>query len=262
VDVAGSIFEDFSNKQTLVVGAGEMAQLVCAHLRDANAKKFVVTTRTLKNGKALADACDGTAVPFDQLDAQLVEADIVIAATACPMPFITADRAREAQKRRGGRLLFFIDLAVPRNVDPAVAQLPNTYVYDVDALGRLVEKNQQQRTAELAVCERILDEEVGAFTTWLDQTKLNPLIEQMYRDAHDVSEIELQRLLRRCPDLSDEQREAIEQFVDRLVGKFMHPCVTVLRRQQRADSGVFLASAFRAAAAAASSNTRESRKVS
>ena len=258
VEIASSIFEDFSNKQTLVVGAGEMAQLVCAHLRDADAKRFVVCTRTLKNGKALADACDGTAVPFDQLDAQLVQADIVIAATSCPMPFLTAERIRAAQIKRGGRLLFIMDLAVPRNVEAAVASVPQTYVYDVDALGRIVAENQQQRNAQVEGCERILDEEVSAFTKWLDQTKLNPLIEQMYRDAHDVSESELQRLLRRCPDFSEEQREAIEQFVDRLVGKFMHPCVTVLRRQQRSDSGVFLASAFRAAAA----KQAEARKVS
>ena len=250
VDIASRIFDDFSSKQTLVIGAGEMAQLVCARLRDADVQRFVVCTRTLKNAKALADACEGTAVAFDQLDAQLAEADIVIAATACPMPFITAERIREAQKRRGGRLLFIIDLAVPRNVEAAVADVSQTYVYDVDALGRAVTENQQQRATQLAKSERILDEEVSAFAQWLDQTKLNPLIEQMYRDAHDVSDIELQRLLRRCPDFSDEQREAIEQFVDRLVGKFMHPCVTVLRRQQRADSGVFLASAFRAAAAA------------
>jgi glutamyl-tRNA reductase len=248
VDVASRIFDDFSSKQTLVIGAGEMAQLVCEHLREAKANRFTVTTRTLTNAKALADACHGQAVPFDQLDARLVDADIVIAATACPMPFLTAERVREAQKKRGGRLLFIIDLAVPRNVEAEVASISQTYVYDVDALGRMVAENQQQRTAQLEHCEKILDEEVDAFTQWLDQTKLNPLIEQMYRDARDVSEMELQRLLRRCPDLSEEQREAVEQLVDRLVGKFMHPCVAVMRRQHRTDSGTFLASAFRAAA--------------
>jgi glutamyl-tRNA reductase len=268
VDIAGRIFDDFSSKRALVIGAGEMAQLVCTHLRDADVRQFVVCTRSMKNAKSLADAFDAIAVPFDQLDAQLAEADIVIAATACPLPFLTADRVAAAQKKRGGRLLFIIDLAVPRNVEPAVASVSQTYVYDVDALGRAAADNQQQRVAQLAGAERILDEEVTAFTRWLDQTKLNPLIERMYRDAHDVSEVELNRLLRRCPDLTDEQREAIEQFVDRLVGKFMHPYVTVLRRQQRSDSGVFLAGAFRSAAAAASaagatisSQTNETRRV-
>jgi glutamyl-tRNA reductase len=260
VDIARRIFSDFSDKKTLVVGAGEMSQLVCEHLREANASRFVVTTRTLTNAKALADACMGLAVPFDQLDAQLAEADIVIAATACPTPFLTAARIAEAQKKRGGRLLFMIDLAVPRNVDPEAAKLANTYVYDVDALGKIVAENQQHRTAQLEVAEKILDEEVAAFIEWLDQTKLNPLIEQMYRDARDVSDVELQRLLRRCPDLSDEQREAVEQLVDRLVGKFMHPCVTVLRRQHRTDSGVFLATAFRAAARAQTANALREEK--
>ena len=236
VEIAQRIFEDFSSKQTLVVGAGEMAQLVCEHLREADAKRFVVTTRTLTNAKALADACNGQAVPFDQLDAQIVQADIIIAATACPMPFITAERIREAQKKRSGRLLFIIDLAVPRNVDPAVAQVNQTYVYDVDALGRIVAQNQEQRTAQLEHAEKILDEEVTAFIEWLEQTKLNPLIEQMYRDAREVSEAEMQRLLRRCPDLTDAQRDAVLQLVDRLAKKFMHPAVTMLRRQHQAIS--------------------------
>jgi glutamyl-tRNA reductase len=230
VEVARSIFEEFASKQTLVVGAGEMAQLVCQYLREASAKKFVVATRTFTNGKALADACGGEAVPYDQLDEQLAHADIVITATACPMPIITAQRVREAQKRRHGRLLFFIDLAVPRNVSADVAGLEQTYVYDVDALGRIVEQNQQQRNAQVELCERILDEEVGDFEHWLDSTKLNPLIEQMFRDARDLTTFELQRLDRRCPDLTDEQRQQVALLVERLVGKFMHPCVSALRR--------------------------------
>src|SRR5262252_4592879 len=103
VDIASRIFEDFSSKQTLVIGAGEVAQLVCEHLRTAKVSRFVVTTRTLTNAKALADACHGTAVPFDQLDKQLIEADIVIAASACPMPFLTVERIKAAQEKRGGR---------------------------------------------------------------------------------------------------------------------------------------------------------------
>lgn len=230
VDVAKRIFDDFSTKQTLVVGAGEMAQLVCQYLREADAKRFVVTTRTLQNARALAEACQGEAVPYDQLDEQLIHADIVITATACPMPFITAERIKEAQKHRRGRLLFLIDLAVPRNVDPACGQLDQVYVIDVDELGRMVAENQKLRNGQLEICERILDEEVAAFEQWLDSTKLNPLIEQMFKDARDLRDMELQRLYRKCPDLDEDQRKAVEQLVDRLVGKFMHPCVSTLRR--------------------------------
>ncbi len=231
VDVAKRIFDDFSSKQTLVVGAGDMAQLVCQYLRDANASRFVVTTRTLANARLLAEACQGQAVPFSSLDEQLVEADIVITATACPLPFITAERVREAQKRRHGRLLFFIDLAVPRNVDSAVAELGQVYVYDIDALGKIVKENQEQRNTQLEACERILDEEVTIFDRWLDQTKLNPLIEQMFRDARDLCDSELKRLKGRCPDFSPAQQKEIERLVERLAGKFMHPCVNSLRRR-------------------------------
>jgi glutamyl-tRNA reductase len=230
VDVARGIFDDFSTKRTLVIGAGEMAQLVCQYLRDANAREFVVTTRTLANARALADACQGEAVPFDQLDEQLVRADIVITASACPMPFVTAERIRAAQVKRGGRWMFLIDLAVPRNVAADVASVPQVYVYDIDALGRIVQENQRQRTAQIEHCEHILDLEVAAFEHWLDQAKLNPLIEQMFHDAHQLCESEVQRLFRKCPDLSDEQRHAVAQLAQRLAGKFMHPCVSSLRR--------------------------------
>jgi glutamyl-tRNA reductase len=246
VDVARRIFDDFSTKQTLVVGAGEMAQLVCQYLREADAKRFVVTTRTLTNAKALAEACHGEAVPYDQLDEQLIHADIVITATACPMPIISAERIKEAQKHRRGRLLFLIDLAVPRNVDPACGKLDQVYVIDVDELGRMVAENQKMRSGQLEVCEKILDEEVAAFEQWLDSTKLNPLIEQMFKDARDLRDAEIHRLYRKCPDMNDEQKRAVEQLVDRLVGKFMHPCVSALRRQTSGSESV--AGALRQAA--------------
>jgi glutamyl-tRNA reductase len=246
VDVAARIFDGFADKKTLVIGAGEMAQLVCQHLREAGENKFYVTTRNHTNAKALAEACNGEAVEYAQLDEQLAHVDIVIAATACPMPFITAERIAEAQKRRAGKLLFIIDLAVPRNVDASVGQLNGVYVYDIDSLGKIVAANQQQRNAQVEVCEKILDEEVGAFEQWLDSTKLNPLIEQMYRDARDLRDMELQRLFRRCPDLTEQQQAAVTAVVDRLVGKFMHPCVSTLRRHMA--SSTVLAGEFHAAA--------------
>jgi glutamyl-tRNA reductase len=247
VEVAKRIFDDFTTKQVLVVGAGEMAQLVCEYLREADARKFVVTTRTLSNAKALAEACAGTAVPFDQLDEQLIAADIVIAATACPTPFLTASRIREAQHRRHGRLLFLIDLAVPRNVEPETASIDQVYVHDIDALGRIVAENQQHRISQIEVCERILDEEVAAFEEWLGQAKAGQLISQMYADAREVRDMELRRLFRRCSNLSDEQRELIEQSMERLVNKFMHPCVSTVRRHSLSGPTATLAGALHGA---------------
>lgn len=230
IDVARRVFDDLSTKRTLVVGAGEMAQLVCQYLRDLDAREFVVTTRTLTNARALAEACQGSAVPWDQLDEQLVHADIIVAATSCPMPILTAERIAAAQRRRRGRLLLILDLAVPRNVEPEVAAIERIYLCDIDGLGRTVEENQKRRAAHLAECERILDEEVSAFDRWLDSTELNPLLRQMFRDARDLCDVELHRLFRKCPDLTDQQRKAITQLAERLAGKFVHPCIGALRR--------------------------------
>lgn len=244
VDVAQRIFSDFTNKHVLVVGAGEMAQLTCQYLREANATKFTVTTRTLLNAKALAEACQGEAVPFDQLDEQLVQADIVITATSCPTVLLGVERVQAAQKKRRGKLLFIIDLAVPRNVDPDVSKLDQVFVYDVDALGKMVEENQQHRVGQLQACDQILDESLDGFVKWLGEAKLQPLIERMFADARELKSAELQRLYNRCPELSEEQRKAVEQLAERVIGKFMHPCVSTMRRHSLSGPSTTLAEMF------------------
>jgi len=230
VDVARRIFSDFADKQTLVVGAGDVARLVCEHLASSvQTRRFVVMSRTLSNSRALAEACHAVAAPFEQLERQLADADIVLMAMGCAQPVLTLQRMREIQKLRQNRLIYIVDLAVPRNVDPEIARLEGVYLYDIDDLGRIVTENQNHRAAALEQCERILDEEVAAIMQWLNEFRLNPIIAQMYRDAKSVRDVELDRLLRKCPDLTDAQKQAIAQGIDRLVGKFMHPCVFSLR---------------------------------
>lgn len=229
VDAAQAVFSTFSDKRVLVIGAGEMAQLVCQNLRKADARSFTVASRTHLNARALAQACEGEAVPWDELDAQLARADIVIAATSCPKPILTVDRVRRAQEARRGRFLLLIDLAVPRNVDVAVEKLGQVYVYDVDALGRTVSENQKHRAAELTRCEAILDQEIGEFEQWVQQHRAQPMIEQMYEDAGVLCELELSRLFTASPELSRDQREAIAQMAERLANKLMHPSVKTLR---------------------------------
>jgi len=236
VDVAQSIFSHFADKHVLVVGAGEMAQLVCQHLRQADARNFTVTSRTLNNARVLAEACDGSAVPYDQLDEQLANADIVVTATRCPKPIFTPERIGAIQKKRRRRPMFLIDLAVPRNVDPSVGELGSVYVYDIDELGRIVSENQQHRMSQVDRCERILDEEIDAFECWLTESRARPLIQQLYEDAQAVHDRELEGLFAECSGVTDQQRAAILQATQRLVNKFMHPCAYALKRHS--DSGV------------------------
>jgi glutamyl-tRNA reductase len=128
------------------------------------------------------------------------------------------------------------------------------YVYDIDAIGRIVNENREHRTEQLAVCEKILDEEVAAFEHWMGQAKINPVIAQMYMDATKVRDAEVRRMFNRCPELSDEQREEVMQLVDRLVGKFMHPCIVSVRRHHNGQTWKTLAGALHAASDEADSH--------
>ncbi len=244
VDILRSTIPDFAARRILIVGAGEMAQLAAEHLRQANATQFVITTRSIQNARILAEACGGQAVPFDQLDAELINADIVITATTCPASILTRERVARAQQARGNRPLTLIDLAVPRNIDAEAGALPGVSLHDVDGLGQVVAENRRQRASQLDACEQIVDEEVDAFEKWIAESKVRPLIEQMFEDVRALAEIEVRALYRRCPDLSDKQRDAVEQLADRLVAKLMHPCVSAVRRQSMSESASMLAEAF------------------
>jgi glutamyl-tRNA reductase len=231
VAVAQSIFSDFTNKQTLVVGAGEVARLVCEHLTDtAETRKFVVMSRTAGNARVLAEACQAVSAPFEQFEQQMVDADIVLMAMGCTQPILTVQKMQEIQKRRGNKLIYIVDLAVPRNVEPGVGRLEGVYLYDIDDLGRIVTQNQNHRASALEQCEKILDEEVTDFVKWLNDARLNPIIAQMYRDAQSIRDAEMDRLLRKCTGLTEAQKVAIQQGIDRVLGKFMHPCVHSLRQ--------------------------------
>jgi glutamyl-tRNA reductase len=243
VDCVQETVPDIACKRILIVGAGEMARLTAEYLRDAHASHFVVTTRTLSNAKALAEICHGTAVPFTDLDHQIARADVVITATNSPVALLTRERISAARASSGNRPLVLVDLSVPRNIEPDVRDLPGVRLYDVDALGRILEDNQLQRLAQLESCEQIVEEEVAAFEKWAAESSVRPLIEQMYQDVRALAEIEVRSFMRRCPELSESQKQAVSQLADRLVGKLMHPCVCAVRQPNRFD-GAVLAEAF------------------
>ena len=241
-DVICDAVGDLRDARILIVGAGEMARLSLEHLGEAGARNFVITTRTVTNAKALADAYGGRVAPFDGLDTELADADVVITATNCPMPIVTAERLGRARR---GRPLLLIDLCVPRNVEPEVAGLPGTTLYDVDALGEAAAMTTLSRREQVKVCEGIVEEEVAAFETWLSTSKVAPLIEQMFDDVRALAAIEVRGFFRRFPNLSGPERDAVAELADRLVGKLMHPCVATVRREASFNSAAALADAFR-----------------
>ena len=129
---------------------------------------------------------------------------------------------------------------MPRNVDPQVVALPGLTLLDIDGVGSIVDANRGDRVAAMAECDRIIEEEVSAFQRWVGEARARPMIDQIVQDVHELANIEVRRTLNRCADLTDQQRDEVRQLVDRLVGKFLHPCLATIR------SGTDLVQAFRA----------------
>lgn len=245
VDLIREVCPDPSEVTVLVVGAGEMAQYACQYLAEEGVKRLCITTRTLSNAKALADAVGGQAVPYAQLDRYLVEADVVITATSCPAAILTVERVARAQQARVDEPLLLVDLAVPRNIDPGVSGIEGVKLYDIDALGEVVSETHRNRLAQLGACEQIVDEEVEAFEKWIGEARVRPIIDQIYRDVRELASVEVRRTMNRCPDLTDEQKDEVQQLVDRLIGKFLHPCVATIRAQSHTTTSTQLAEGFR-----------------
>jgi len=220
-----------SQLSVLVVGAGDMAQHACRYLSQAAVGRLVVTSRTFNNARTLADACGGFAALYADLDRHLVQADVVITATSCPNAILTQERvARVCGDRQSDQPLVLIDLSVPRNIAPEAGSLPGVKLYDIDSLAEVVARSHRNRNAAARECEAIINEEVQVFERWISEARTAPLIGQIFRDVRELADIEVRRLLNRCPDLSARHKDEVEQLVDRLVGKLLHPCVAAIRQ--------------------------------
>jgi glutamyl-tRNA reductase len=236
----------------MVVGAGDLARHACQYLVDAGVARLVVTSRTFYNAATLATACGGTAVPYAELDRHLAAVDVVITATSCPTPILTEARIRPAlnsavaarRRNRGKAPLLLIDLSVPRNVEPSVGRIPGVSLFDIDSLAEIVSRNHCTRLAAVRACEAIILDEVRAFERWIEQARVAPVIDQIYRDVRELANVEVRRLFNRCQDLSPDQREEVAQLVDRLVGKLLHPCVAAIRQGSTEPATATLPKAF------------------
>jgi glutamyl-tRNA reductase len=228
-ELAGRIFEPLADKVVLVVGAGEMAELVVAHLQKAGVRRLQITNRTFANAVALAEKFHGSAVRFEHLGAQLSEADIVISSTGAQGYVIDAERVRNAVRARKGRPMFFVDIAVPRDVDPQVGQLSNVYCYDIDDLQSVAESNHRERETEALAAQRIVEDEVARFVRWKHSDQVKPVLTALRRQFAETGEQELDKLLKRLKHLPESDAAALRAGVQGLVNKLLHEPSTRLK---------------------------------
>lgn len=238
VELAKRIFGDMHERNAMLVGAGEMAELAAAHLLQAGIHNILVANRTLERGRELAQQFKGEAIPFSSLTARLADVDIIITSTGSPEAIIRAKDIQEVLRRRKYRPMFFIDIAVPRDIDPDVNGLDNVYLYDIDDLKEVVEENLATRRDEATKAREIVDEEVESFNLWLKSLDIQPTIVHLLQRSERIVADELARTFKRLGDVDDETREALEIMAASLVRKLNHQPITFLKHGTMAEDGV------------------------
>ncbi len=230
VELGRKIFGSLKGATVLLVGAGEMAELAAQHLVGAGASRLLVANRTYETARKLADRFGGEAVSFDALGEYLREADVVLCSTGAPHYVITHEMAAAAREARQNRPAFFIDISVPRNVDPEVGRLDNLFVFDVDDLEAVVASNIREREREAERAELIVESEVMQFQQALRHLDIGPTVGALKDRLRRIAREEFERQRPRLGDLTPEQEHAVEQLLMSAVNKISHPVIHRMRR--------------------------------
>ena len=231
VELAKKIFYDFKGKKVLLIGAGEMAELAARHLLSQGVSAITVANRTFQKAVEVAQVFKGVPVSFEEIGAQLLEADIVISSTAAPGYVITHDQVKGSMKKRRNRPLFFIDIAVPRDVEPEVNDLENVYAYDIDDLKGIIQVNRGQREEEAIKAERIVEEEVIKFEQWLKTLEVVPTIVSLKEKAETIRQAELKKSLSSLGELSPSQMKSLETLTLSITEKILNDPILFLKKK-------------------------------
>jgi glutamyl-tRNA reductase len=222
VELASQIFDDLAQRRVLLIGAGEMAELAAKNLVDNGVGGLLVVNRSPGRAASLAKQFGGEALGWDRLIQALCQADIVISSTAAPHAILRPEAVAAAMHMRRNRPLFIIDIALPRDVEPAVGDLSNVFLYDIDDLQQVIEANLAQRRREVPRVQAIIGEEVAAFLAWFHARDVVPTIVDLRQRVEQIREAELEWALQKLDGLSEQERSVILSFSRRLVNKILH----------------------------------------
>lgn len=239
VDLATSIFGDLRECAVLVVGAGEMAEQSALYLRASGLRTVVVVNRSEARGRALADKMDARYETWEQLLPELQRADIVVTSTGSRLPVIDRKMLKPIMKARRHRPLFFVDIAVPRDVDADVGRIEHVFLYNVDDLQGIVHDNLRSRQDEADRAGALVDEEVHAFLQWMRSRTIGPLIGRLQKHGRGIAELEVQRALARLSELPPEQHAVVEQLAHAIVQKLLHRPMSNVRKATSDPVGRF-----------------------
>ena len=240
VELARKIFGSLNGRTVFLVGAGKMSELAARHLVQQGAGAILVTNRTQERARQLAEPFNGRVIPFDQLYEAATEADIVISSTGAPHPIFRREHGQAFMHRRRNRPMFFIDIAVPRDVDPAMNKVDGVFVYDIDDLQAVAASHMAERSAQAGDAESLIAAEVERFHQRRRTVNVAPAIVTLQRQAEEIRQAELRRIQARLGPLSAEQLAAVEALTRGLVNKFLHPPMQALKQAARENDAARL----------------------
>jgi glutamyl-tRNA reductase len=235
VELAKKIFQDLAGKKVLLIGAGEMAELAAEHLLHNRVKKIIIANRTLERAMDLARKWHGQVISLEEISSALAEADIVISSTGAPEVIIHHPQVKTIMKQRKQRPLFFIDIAVPRDIDPRINELDNVFLYDMEDLQDIVDRNLAERKQEALQAERIIQEESIKFRSWLEGLEVVPTIISLREKIEGVLRREWKKAGVDHLGLTPEQQRAIEIMTNSIVNKVLHHPIIFLKEAGHVD---------------------------
>jgi glutamyl-tRNA reductase len=240
VEMARKIFGSLQGRTVFLVGAGKMSELAARHLVQQGAGAILVSNRTHERARRMAEEFDGRVIPYEQLYDAASEADIVISSTGAPHPIFRREHGQAFLHRRRNKPMFFIDIAVPRDVDPKMNDLDGIFVYDIDDLQQVAVSHMEERGRQAVDAEALIAAEVDRFHQKQRAVNVAPAIVALQRRAEEIRRSELQRIQARLGSLTPEQHLAVEALTRGLVNKFLHPPMQALKQAAREGDSVRL----------------------
>jgi len=229
VDLAAGIVGDLKEGKMLVIGAGEAGRLVAKAAKDRGIPQMVVVGRTQERASALASQLGGTPISSSNLGEELLTTNIVVTCAGAPHRILSVDQVKPAMEKRPGLPLVIIDIAVPRNVEPAVGQIRNVFLYNIDDLTELSALNRKQREGEIRKATQIIDDELDKFALWWQEFKVRPLIRAMMSKAEEIRRSHFDRTMRKLPPLTEEEQYSLEMMTKAIVSKILKDPVKYLK---------------------------------
>ncbi len=237
VELGKRIFGMFTGKRVLILGAGKMSELTVKHLYSSGAAEVIVANRTLSRAVELAEKFSGKPSTIEDALTALHEVDIVISSTGANGYVLSADQVATAMKRRPSRPLFMIDIAVPRDIDPAAASVSDVFLYDIDDLEGIVENNLEMRRSEAAKIEVMISEEMDEFQLWLKTLGVRPVIRALQDKSNAIHEDTMESLFNKLPELDEHQRKVIRRLTKSIVNQMMHDPINVIKELSSGKQG-------------------------